>query len=622
MHMHVLFSFPGVLTPETVTIPRTAWLARRPLLRCVAIYRQMPLAFLACLALFVAANLGLALQQHIVGRAVHDLEQGRAVLRLPGGALDYHRALGWLAAITGVTVVRAAIQYGAGIFALVIGQELLCRLREAILVQVQRLDLAYHLRHGVGEIITRTTRDADKVRDALVTFWRNVIETVLVVASAIGLVTWYSPLLGAGPLLATAVGLALLLRTAERLVPLDRAVGDAYDQVNQDLTEGIHGVRVIKAFSLEASRAAGFEAAVNAFAASARRALAYAARHVPGPQVIVALGQVWVLGYGAYLVHVGRLDAGGLVASLLITNTLVFRVEAVGRVMQTFADARSSASRIMELLDAAPRILPPTTTPASIPAGPLGVRLRSVRVQAPGGDRDVLRDLNLTIAPGEIVAVVGATGAGKSTLAALLPRLAEPDDGTIAIGSPTAGWHDVRNLSLAALRRRVHVVPQESFLFSDTVAANLRVGRPDATTAELWQALRVAAADDVVAALPEQLDTIVGDRGVTLSGGQRQRLTLARALVAAPSFLALDDATSALDAVTERTILDNIRSGAGDARRSISMLLVASKLSTVLLADRVVVLAGGRIAAEGPHHQLVADSAAYRELLGIDDAAR
>jgi ATP-binding cassette, subfamily B, bacterial len=284
-------------------------------------------------------------------------------------------------------------------------------------------------------------------------------------------------------------------------------------------------------------------------------------------------------------------------------------------VMQTFADARSSAARIMDLLDAEPLI---ASGQAPVPAGPLGLQLRGVRVRSPGGQTDVLADCSLSIAPGEIVALVGATGSGKSTLTALLPRLVDADAGEVRVGSDQHGWRDVRDVDLADLRRRVHVVPQEVFLFSDTVGANLRLGARDASEADLWRALRLASAEDVIEQLPQRLDTVIGDRGVTLSGGQRQRLTLARALVSRPDLIALDDATSALDALTERTILNGLRSLADEGGPPVTVLVVASKPSTVLLADRAVLLVGGRIAAAGTHQELSRNEPIYRELLGID----
>ena len=590
-------------------------LRKYPLLRCLALYRYMPWRFGLTALLFSVVNLSLAWQQWLLGRALHDVEKGVAVVRLADGHFDARLAWWWLGVLLAVALARGALQYLAGLQSLIIGQDLLFILRERILVQVQRLDLAYHWSHGVGELVTRTTRDADKLRDALISFWRQVFETALVALAAIGMLVWYNPLLGLVPLLLTFAGLAIFVVQTNRLVLLDRAVGAAYDAVSQDLSEGVHGVRVIKAFGLESSRISGFSGQVFDFTLHARAALAFAASRIPLPQVVVAIGQVWIVAYGAHLVGEGKLNIGELVAALLLANTLVFRIEGIGRVMQVFADARSSAARIWELLDAEPGIV---SGSEPLPPEPLGVRLDQVRVAAPGGGRPILRGCSLTIQPGEIVALVGATGSGKSSLAALLPRLLEVESGSVSIGSDSAGWTDVRQLDLHELRQRVQVVTQETFLFSDTLAANLRVAAPAASDAELLAGLDLAAAGDVIARLPEGLETPLGDRGVTLSGGQRQRLCLARALLARASILGLDDATSALDAATERTVLQNIRrfkqAGGG---RAVTVLIVSSKLSTILMADRVLLLADGTIAAEGTHAQLAANSGAYRDLRGI-----
>lgn len=586
-----------------------------PLLRCLAIYRQMPLRFALTALLYTAANLSLAWQQWLVGRAVNDVRHGEAVVRLADGSLDSSLAWQWLAVLVGVAAARGVLQYGGGLIGLVIGQELLTILRERLLVQVQRLDLGYHWRHGIGELVTRTTRDADKVRDALVGFWRQVFETGMVVLAAVGLLFWYDWTLGVVPLLLTLLGLSIFILQTGRLVTLDRAVGAAYDRVNQDLSEGIGGVRVIKSFALEAGRIERFSRQVDVFVEHARAALRFSAIRIPLPQVIVSLGHVWILGWGAVLVSQQRLDIGELVASLLIATTLVFRIEGIGRVMQVFADARSSAARIWDLLDAPPQI---ASGSRRLPTAAIGIRFRDVSVAAPGGGRKVLEHCSFDVAPGEVVALVGATGSGKSTLASLLPRLADASAGSVQIGNDRDGWVDVRELDLAELRRRVHVVPQESFLFSDTLAANLRVGASGASDDELRAALRLASADEVLAGLKDGFDTRLGDRGVTLSGGQRQRLSLARALLSGADVLVLDDATSALDALTERRVLRNLR----DTRRSDGLapttFLVASKVSTVLQADRVLLLDRGRIVDQGPHAQLSERNAHYRELLGID----
>jgi len=583
----------------------------QPLLRCLALYRFMPWRFSLTALLFIVVNASLAWQQFLIGRAVHDVERGAAVVRLPTGSLDYSVALHWLVVLAAVAAVRGILQYAAGMLALIVGQDLLFVLRERILVQVQRLDLIYHWRHGIGELVTRTTRDADKVRDALINLWRQVFETGLVALAAVGMLVWYNPWLGLVPLLLTFAGLSIFVSQTSRLVILDRAVGAAYDTVSQDLSEGVNGVRVIKAFALEPHRIAGFNRQIFEFTVHARAALAFAASRIPLPQIVVALSQVWVLVFGIYLVSIGALNVGELVAALLMANTLVFRVEGVGRVMQVFADARSSAARIWEFLDAEAQIVGGT---ARLPDGSLGVRFNNVRIASPGGHA-ILNGCSFQARPGEIVAVVGTTGCGKSTVTALLPRLLEVDAGEVAVGSDEQGWTDVRELDLEELRRHVHVVTQDSFLFSDTLAANLRVANPSASDSDLLHALELAAAADVVERLPQGLDTALGDRGVTLSGGQRQRLCLARALLAKAAILGLDDATSALDAATERTVLHNIRK----FRDRATVIVVSSKLSTILMADRVLLLAEGHIAAQGTHRDLSRTCAAYRELLGIDN---
>lgn len=371
---------------------------KHPLLRSLAIYREMPWRFALVAALFVSVNLGLVWQQWLIGHAVNDVSAGRAVLRHDDGSLDASLGWYWFGLMLAVAVLRGALQYAAGVLSLVLSQELLTRLRERILQQVQRLHLGYHWQHGMGEMITRTTRDADKVRDALISFWRQVVETPLVVLAAVGLLSWYDPLLGLVPLLLTAFGLWIFVLQTERLVSLDRAVGAAYDRVNKDLSEGIGGVRVIKSFALEHRRIRRFSEQVAVFAELARQALAYSSSRIPLPQAVVALGHVWVLVYGARRVAAGRLGIGELVTSLLIATTLVFRIEGIGRVMQTFADARSSAERIWQLLDEPTAI---RSGSARLPETPVGLKLEQVSVSAPGGGRDILHDCSLTLQPGK-----------------------------------------------------------------------------------------------------------------------------------------------------------------------------------------------------------------------------
>lgn len=585
-------------------------LQQSPLLRTLSLYRRTPALFFTVLSLYAILNLMLAAQQWLVGRAVNEVTAGKADI-LPA-------AMHWALLIAGLALARSVLQYGTSLLSHLTGQQLMINLREMILVQVQRLHLGYHLQHGLGEILTRTTRDADKVRDALLTFWRQCIDTVFVVVATVGLLCWYDVWLGLVPLALTLLGLLLFVLQTGRLVSLDRAVGHAYDRVNQDLSEGISGVRVIKSFGLESHRIAAFEREVQTFVTQAGTALRYASSRIPIPQIVVALSHVWIMAWGAQLVGRGTLGLGELTASLLIVTTLVFRIEGIGRVMQAFADARASAGRIWEMLDEQPAI---HGRDARLPSGALGLSLSQVRVSIVPDGIPVLDQLDLHVRPGECVAVVGGTGSGKSTLAALPPRFLDAQTGGVRLGTahlPEGQWADIRQLDLDELRRRVHLVTQDTFLFSDSLGANLRMAAPHASDEELTEALRMACVSELLAQLPDGFDARLGDRGVTLSGGQRQRLSLARAILSRADLLVLDDATSALDALTEQRILTALRT----QPHAPTLLMMASKLSTVKQADRVVLLAGGRIAAEGTHETLAATHAGYRELMGVEHGDR
>ncbi len=584
---------------------------RSPLLRCYGFYRPHARILAAALAVGLVTNVLMPLPGLLLGKAINALI---GASRAPGGSEAITGlAFWWALALLGLAAGRGLVQYFGTILFMQAGQRLLHDMRLAIFTQIQRLDLAWHLRHGSGEIVNRTTRDSDKVRDAVTGGLRSLVEIAVLFAAVLVLLACIHPLLGIIPAVLVLLGLWLVVRQAGTMAAHDRASGDAYDAVIQDLDEGVRGVRVVKSFALETNRSRRFAGNIDGFSRLCREAVDYVSLHLPLPQLVVALAHVWILVFGAWLVTAGRMQIGDLVGSMLMMQMIIFRIESVGSLQQLFAEAAASAGRIWEILDAKPAIVDGART---LPPGPLGLRLRAVRVRTPHG-KVVLDGLDLTLAPGEILALVGATGSGKSTLAALIPRLSDPEAGRIELGSAALGWIDVRELPLAQVRRRVQMVFQDPFLFSDSLVGNLRRNQRDADEARIHAVLDDAAASEVVTGLPQGLASPIGERGVTLSGGQRQRLCLARALIAKPDLIVLDDATSALDAVTEGRILDRLRASAHRP----GMLIIAGKLSSILLADRVALLGDdGRIAATGTHEHLVANCPAYRDLLGLETA--
>ncbi len=325
-------------------------------------------------------------------------------------------------------------------------------------------------------------------------------------------------------------------------------------------------------------------------------------------EAVPTLGQVAVLAFGGWLTLDHQLTIGTFLAFSAYVAALVAPARQLATVLAIGQLARVGIERIFQLLDREPAIQDAADA-VDLPAG--GGEIRFAGVSFGYGDQAVVRDLDLTIAPGERVALVGPSGSGKSTIAALVPRFYDADAGSVFVNGV-----DVRGLRLKSLRRDIGVVFEESFLFSDSVRANIAYGRPDATEDEILAAARVAAADDFIRALPRGYDTVVGERGLSLSGGQRQRIAIARAILSDPGILILDDATSAIDARTEESIHEALRGALGTK----TVLLIAHRESTLRLADRIVVLDRGRIAEQGTHDELTESSATYRALLsGLDE---
>ncbi len=589
-----------------------------PLLRSLALYRFMPFRFVLTATLFVIANIGLALQQYSIGHAIDTLKHSERATLFQHAITDPLNPWFWFILLTSIASIRAVIQYLAGLSALTIGQQLLSILRERIFSQVQHLDVSWHWKHGLGEVLSRTTRDSDKLKEALINFWRQVFESSLVVTVTVGLLCWYHPWLGLVPLLFIFLGLWVLFKLTNQLVVLDHQVASAYEKVSDTLAESVNGIRVVKAFQLEEKLLQRFNHAVDLFIHHSIQTIKTSAKRLPIPQVIIAGSYLWVIAFGAYLIGQNQLQVGQFVAAILMANLLVFRIESIGQVLHIFADARSSATRIWQMLDEKSTIEDQQYPLTLQWRDELSIKLENVSFQDKTTKNFILKQCSVEFRAGEIVTVVGKTGSGKTTLMNLLNRFIDPTEGQVLIGSEQMGWTNIKDLSLFELRHWVQIIPQENFFFSGTLADNLRVAKQDATEQEMKEALHLASASELLQRLDNGLDTLIGDKGVTLSGGQKQRLALARSILKNSPILALDDSTSALDATTEKQVLQRLSGLSDDGNHFKKTIIINSnKQTTIALSDRVIVLDQGHIIAQGTHAELVQNCLFYRELMGF-----
>lgn len=589
-----------------------------PLMRSLALYRFMPFRFVLTATLFVIANIGLALQQYSIGHAIDTLKHSERATLFQHAITDPLNPWFWFILLTSIASIRAVIQYLAGLSALTIGQQLLSILRERIFSQVQHLDVSWHWKHGLGEVLSRTTRDSDKLKEALINFWRQVFESSLVVTVTVGLLCWYHPWLGLVPLLFIFLGLWVLFKLTNQLVVLDHQVASAYEKVSDTLAESVNGIRVVKAFQLEEKLLQRFNHAVDLFIHHSIQTIKKSAKRLPIPQVIIAGSYLWVIAFGAYLIGQNQLQVGQLVAAILMANLLVFRIESIGQVLHIFADARSSATRIWQMLDENSAIEDQQYPLTLQWRDELSIKLENVSFQDKTTKNFILKQCSVEFRAGEIVTVVGKTGSGKTTLMNLLNRFIDPTEGQVLIGSEQMGWTNIKDLSLFELRHWVQIIPQENFFFSGTLADNLRVAKQDATEQEMKEALHLASASELLQRLDNGLDTLIGDKGVSLSGGQKQRLALARSILKNSPILALDDSTSALDATTEKQVLQRLSALSDNGNHFKKTIIINSnKQTTIALSDRVIVLDQGHIIAQGTHAELVQDCLFYRELMGF-----
>ena len=516
---------------------------------------------------------------------------------------DRHRLRLLIALVVGVGLARAVMMVGRR---LISGRQALAvelDMRNAIYARLVRLSFGYYDRHQTGQLMSRATVDLQSVRFFLgygLIFFAQHIFTVLGVGIFVFAISWKLALI----VLAIApVLVAIAYRYSEVSHPVLRDVQQKMADVATVAEENIVGVHVVKAFAQEQAEQDKFERRSEAVFTQSVLANRQRAFYVPVLSFLPLLAQAAVLLVGGDMVARHSLPLSDFVRFNLYLALLIFPLRMLGMWIGEGQRATASGERIFQIIDE-PEEIRDAPTARELEPGPGNVRFEHVTF---GYDpsRPVLHDVDLELEAGRIVALIGHTGAGKTTLAALVPRFYDVQEGRV-----TVDGMDVRDVTLASLRREIGVIAQDPFLFSATVRENIAFGRPAATDEEIELAARRAQAHDFVIDLPEGYDTVIGERGITLSGGQRQRIAIARALVVDPRILILDDATASVDATTEA----QIRVGLRVAMQGRTTIIIAHRLTTIALADEIVVVEDGRVAARGTHDDLIGTSEVYREI--------
>ncbi|GIW44420.1 MAG: lipid A export permease/ATP-binding protein MsbA [Candidatus Binatia bacterium] len=515
--------------------------------------------------------------------------------------------------IVGVFLVRGLVSFGSTYLTEYVGQRIIADLRRELNDHIQRLPLSFFNRTPTGTIVSRVTNDVAMVRSALTDAVAAILKDATSLVVLVGVAFYQDWILSLIAFVVFPASVLPLLRLSKRLRQVSWRGQVTMGQLTTLLQETIQGNRVVKAFGMEEYEQRRFNAENEHLFRLAMKSTRIRAFTTPMLEILAALGIAGVVWYGGYSVIVGGRTQGSFLAFLTALFLLYEPFKGLARTNTIVQQALGAAERVTELLDTPPEV---ADRPGARELTEIreGVRFDRVSFRY---ERDwVLRHVSLELRRGEVVALVGMSGGGKSTLADLIPRFYDVTEGAILIDGV-----DIRDYTLASLRRQIAVVTQHTFLFNDTVRNNIAYGHAEMDMERIVAAARAANAHEFIERLPQGYDTVVGELGVKLSGGQRQRIAIARALLKDAPLLILDEATSALDSESERLVQDALER----LMENRTSLVIAHRLSTVRRADRIYVLAHGRIVEEGTHEELLALNAEYRKLYDLqfrDDTVR
>ena len=521
---------------------------------------------------------------------------------------------GYILSVGGLMLAVAAAQVGATIAAVYYAAKASMSygrdLRAAIFHHIGSFSAREVGKFGAPSLITRTTNDIQQVQMLVLMGSTMLVQSPIMCVGGIMMALREDASLSKLLLLVVPVMVGSLTIIISRMLPLFRAMQPRIDNVNRVLREQINGVRVVRAFVREPMEAGRFDEANLALTDSALRVGKLQALMFPTVMFVFNVSSVAVLWFGAQRVVDGSLEIGALTAFLAYLMQILFAVMMATFISIMIPRASVCAERITEVLETESSVMPPASPLTPEPRGL--VELQNVEYRYPGAELPVLAKLMLTAKPGQTTAIIGGTGAGKTTLLELIPRLIDATAGSVRVDGV-----DVRDIAMEALWARIGMVPQRPYMFSGTIATNLRYGKPDATDDELWAALEVAQAKDFVEEMPQKLDAPIAQGGTNVSGGQRQRLSIARALLRKPVIFLFDDSFSALDLATEARLRTALRPHTATA----AVIMVAQRVASIVGAEQIVVLDAGQIVGTGTHAELLRTCPTYVEIVTSQQSA-